>query len=246
MRERLSYANVMATIAVFAAIGGGAIAIGQSGGDSEIKACYARSGANKGDLRLLTRGQCTRKERPISWNQSGPTGAPGAPGAPGDPGAQGNPGAPGTPGTDGAAITARPSYTGAPFDTTSSFTPVALATNTWTQAANEVDMVVGSIRLNDATCVDPSGSRLFIQYFLDGDFLSEAMLFGPNFVDTTLSLPNYTGFDTPTRFAGGPLPIIPAPGAATARTLTASVRHFCGTSGSWHISSLDLNVVRFN
>jgi hypothetical protein len=89
LRGKLTYANCIATVAVFLAIGGGAVAIGGTGGPDEIVACYDTKGHDKGDLRLLTKGSCGRKEKLIVWNQQGPQGEEGAVGGAGPPGPPG-------------------------------------------------------------------------------------------------------------------------------------------------------------
>lgn len=87
VKGHLSYANVMATVAAFAAIGGGAVAIGGVvTPDGQIQACYDRKGKDRGEVRLLVRGKCTRGEKPIAWNEQGPPGDPGDPGPAGAPG----------------------------------------------------------------------------------------------------------------------------------------------------------------
>lgn len=84
-RRRLTYANVMSTIAVFLALGGGAMAathlVSSSGA---ISAC---ANAHTGALRAIRAGsKCHRGEVALSWNQRGPAGATGAPGAQGSAG----------------------------------------------------------------------------------------------------------------------------------------------------------------
>jgi hypothetical protein len=59
---RLTYANVMSTVAVFVALGGGAYAAVSSipGPDGVIHACYAKK---KGNLRLIAAGRrCSKRE----------------------------------------------------------------------------------------------------------------------------------------------------------------------------------------
>jgi hypothetical protein len=109
--EHLTYANVMATVAVFLALGGGAIAatsiVGETSAPRTTKfsACVKRSGA----MRMVSqRTRCKRRERKITWNQAGqvgpvgPAGTPGAPGAPGAPGPPGPQGPGGPQGISGA------------------------------------------------------------------------------------------------------------------------------------------------
>ena len=90
--SRLTYANVMATAAVFIALGGGAHAAfrlpANSVGTSQLKRhAVTRSKLDPGLLSALT-------------GQRGKAGAPGAPGA------SGSKGDPGAPGRDGAAVVA--------------------------------------------------------------------------------------------------------------------------------------------
>jgi hypothetical protein len=87
LRQRLTYSNVMATVAVFIALGGAAIAsIPGSGG--VIKACYAKSG---GALRAIdSKKSCSKKhERTLRWSQQGPRGLQGVQGFQGQPGLNG-------------------------------------------------------------------------------------------------------------------------------------------------------------
>jgi hypothetical protein len=91
--HRPSHTTVIAYLALFAAVGGGAIAIGQAGGGSEtINACVIKRGDDRGQLRVLTKGKCKRKkERALTWNQRGPAGERGQPGPQGLTGPPGSP-----------------------------------------------------------------------------------------------------------------------------------------------------------
>ncbi len=91
-RRRLTFANVVSALALFVALGGSAAAIGGLGdkqptavvnADNEIQACYDKRGGNAGEVRLLVKGECTRREKQILWNQEGEQGPPGTPGATG-------------------------------------------------------------------------------------------------------------------------------------------------------------------
>jgi hypothetical protein len=117
IRSHLSYANVAATLALVFAMSGGAIAAtgGFSSGGT-LRACANEEGR----LKLLKSGEhCKRGQKNVSWNQTGPAGAPGAKGvagAAGVPGAAGAAGAAGAKGTTGEAANvswARVSITGA-------------------------------------------------------------------------------------------------------------------------------------
>jgi hypothetical protein len=112
----LSYANVMATVAVFLALGGGAFAAtgGLTANDGTIHGCVSK---RSHVLTVLKTGQrCRRGHVALAFNTkgapgargpagatgpAGPAGPAGAKGAPGDKGATGNRGSAGTPGTPG-------------------------------------------------------------------------------------------------------------------------------------------------
>jgi hypothetical protein len=100
-RPRLSYANVLSTIAVFLALGGGAYAAASSipGPDGVIHGCYAKK---KGNLRLIATGRrCSKRENAIAFNQQGPRGLSGGRGATGSRGPTGGTGSPGAKGEQG-------------------------------------------------------------------------------------------------------------------------------------------------
>jgi hypothetical protein len=106
----LSYANVMATIAVFLALGGGAFAAttGLKTKGGTIHGCVS---ARTHVLTVLKPGKrCGRGHLSLKFNATGtrgvtgpagPTGQAGAAGAPGPEGDTGRAGTPGTPGTAG-------------------------------------------------------------------------------------------------------------------------------------------------
>jgi hypothetical protein len=76
LRSKITYANVMATIAVFLALGGGALAATSFvGSDGTIKGCVSSSG----NLKVLKPGKkCGKGTTKIAWNQKGPAGQAGA------------------------------------------------------------------------------------------------------------------------------------------------------------------------
>jgi type VI protein secretion system component Hcp len=102
LRSRLTYANVIASLALFFALGGGAYAAVSSipGADGAIHGCYA---TGNGALRVVAAGKaCTRREKALAWSERGPAGATGASGARGTTGAIGATGATGAAGATGA------------------------------------------------------------------------------------------------------------------------------------------------
>jgi hypothetical protein len=100
IRSHLTYSNVIATIALFAALGGaGAFAatslVGRGG---TIAACVGKRGA----VRIVPAGKkCAKGEKAVSWSQRGERGLPGPQGPAGQPGIQGPEGAQGPQGLQG-------------------------------------------------------------------------------------------------------------------------------------------------
>jgi len=95
IRQRLSYANVAATLALVFALGGAAFAATSLTTAGVISGCVNKK---TGVLRVPAKGkQCTKKrETALRWNQAGIQGAPGTPGAAGAAGAAGQQGPAGT------------------------------------------------------------------------------------------------------------------------------------------------------
>jgi hypothetical protein len=99
--SRLTYANVMATGAMFVALGGGAYAVsGTPDRAGVFRACVSK---RTGDLRVVDRGTPCRRakgegrrrdpgETAISWSQQGPRGLQGVQGVPGPQGVAGQSG----------------------------------------------------------------------------------------------------------------------------------------------------------
>jgi hypothetical protein len=100
LRGSLTYANVLATAAIFVALGGGAYAVTAVPSATSVTfGCAKKKG---GVLRTVKKTQrCKRGERKISWNVGGQAGPGGSAGTPGPPGAAGVPGPAGAPGTAG-------------------------------------------------------------------------------------------------------------------------------------------------
>lgn len=103
-RRQFSYANVVATLALVFALGGGAYAAIAPVRDGVVHTCYGKS---SGALRVVNAGQrCGRRERALNLNQRGPrgfTGPRGATGPTGKTGATGKRGATGARGATGPA-----------------------------------------------------------------------------------------------------------------------------------------------
>jgi hypothetical protein len=84
---RLSYSNVVATLALFLALGGGAYAaFDPIGPDGDVDACFRKK---SGKLRLM-KGERCKPGRRISWAAVGPQGPAGPPGPQGESGPAGS------------------------------------------------------------------------------------------------------------------------------------------------------------
>jgi hypothetical protein len=101
MRKHLTYANVLATLAlVFAMTGGALAATGGFSSGGTLRACVNEEGG----LKLVKAGKrCGAGRKSVAWNVTGPAGAKGATGAAGAAGAAGPQGAAGKNGVNGAA-----------------------------------------------------------------------------------------------------------------------------------------------
>jgi hypothetical protein len=112
LRGAITYANVLATAAIFLALGGGAYAVSAlPAKDGVVYACAKKKG---GALRVVSKGKrCKKSERKVSWNSRGVQGPKGETGAPGAAGVQGAAGAVGPDGAPGPAGETGPTGPGA-------------------------------------------------------------------------------------------------------------------------------------
>lgn len=104
---RLTYSNVVASVAIFVAMGGGAYAVSAiPASNGVVYSCFHKK---TGKLRVVKQGKrCSKKERKLSWNARGQAVAPGAKGDTGSQGAAGAAGAAGSAGGTGATGPAGP------------------------------------------------------------------------------------------------------------------------------------------
>jgi hypothetical protein len=105
---RLTYSNVLATIAIFLALGGGAYALTTVSSQGVITACVNKK---TGAVRVV-RKRCKKSERKVFWNAGGRPGLPGPAGSRGPAGLPGSPGAPGTAGASGGIGATGPAGSG--------------------------------------------------------------------------------------------------------------------------------------
>jgi hypothetical protein len=100
--RHVSYANVVATLALVLALSGGAVAAtGGFTSGGTLRACVNQEGG----LRLLKSGKkCKKGQSVIGWNQAGPKGLAGVQGPAGPAGAPGAAGAPAAPGASSVTL----------------------------------------------------------------------------------------------------------------------------------------------
>ena len=108
IRSRLTYANVLSTLALFIALGGGAYAAAGGsfvGGDGTVRGCVTSGGT----LKVIKQSKhCGRGTTALVLQSSGRAGAPGAAGLAGAVGPQGPAGPAGVQGVPGLTVPAGP------------------------------------------------------------------------------------------------------------------------------------------
>jgi hypothetical protein len=109
---------------------------------------------------------------------------------------------------------------------------VPLSSNSWTQAAGELDLVVGSVTMQSpASCTGSIGNALVIS--VDGTATTFA------FAATT---PASSTFTVPVVVAG-----LMEPTASTSHTVTASLANSCTKGGEdFTVNNVALDVVKFS
>jgi hypothetical protein len=152
----------------------------------------------------------------------GPQGAAGAPGAVGQPGPQGTPG--------GASVGARARFSGSVSAPNGGSTSVPLSSNTWTQAANELDLITGAMTVHiPSSCTGSFGNALVVS--VDGT--PQTFAVAPTApASGTVTMP----------FAVGTLT---EPGQSTPHTLTTAFGNSCTKSGeSYTVTDVKADIIR--
>jgi hypothetical protein len=236
IRARLTYANVMATIAAFVALGGSSYAA-LTLSENSVKSKHIVNGqVKRPDIRnnavnsaKVADGSLLGSDFAAGQLPAGPPGPQGAQGPKGDTGPQGPKGDTGAPGLPGSAIVARVRSTSALTPTTAgTYEQVPLTGNTWTQAGDEMNVGWLKAELTNNACVggpgSPVGSSVVLNVKVDGAVVA------PFVIGSTS--PMWAAF-----------PVDLEPGTATTHTLTVEATHSCVESGSFTLDSIAVNVV---
>jgi hypothetical protein len=172
LRSRLSYANVVASLALFLALGGGAYAATKLPKNS-VTSMTIKDRAVKGrDLAPGAVGSAQIADKSITKADLAASvrdGLDGTPGPRGPVGANGTNGANGANGRDGAGIVASKAYG---YTAVNPGKTVVLESMTWTQPAGSLDMVQGwaTVGYNGAACNPGEGPTYML--VLDGKEIS--------------------------------------------------------------------------
>lgn len=243
-------AFAVAMLALFVALGGTGYAITSGGIPDSHGVFHACVNRTTGAVRLVDNASACQKPRgkgkhhhpgelAVQWSQTGPAGANGRNGTAGT---NGTPGMNGTPGANGSSIFDRTRGSG-PATTSNAFQGSSLSGNTWTQAANELDTIIGQ-----TTVQEPSSSGCSAYLFSGVGFaLVPGTLTGQMLLDgqVVATLTANAGGGTQTiQFApaaNGTLNLF-EPGTATKHTLTAQFEDNCGIGGNGATDSARFDV----
>jgi hypothetical protein len=242
--RRPTPAGIIASLALFFALGGSAMAANH----------YLITSTNQIKPSVL-------KTLHGTAGAKGPTGAAGANGAAGQAGGQGSPGIQGPQGPASASangVAARlrsvsPVVTKSTVETNPTLADDPLS-GTWTQRVGELDQLAGQVTITfppEATCEGSNG--VAVEILLDGSLVGGAASHAQEF-EVTENVPIGWSKHVPAG-AGGPFSAWPEeavspwlfePGKDTAHTLTAKVADDCAGSGHPTIQSVSVDVLGVN
>lgn len=218
VRRRLTYANVMSTIAVFGVLGGGAWAAGKITSKDIAKDAVLSKQIKNGTIESqdLAKGAVTAKQVKLGSLSPGHVKNLVA-----------------TPAGNSSAVTGEPSVE----------LPYPLQGASWTQAGSQLELLTGTVRFTTPpACVLDGTPGQFgngrVRVKLGGNAILAGYL-SPLPADTarttTLSVaPDIQG-------GGGPA-LLQRPGDATPRTLTATIEDNCET-GNFTVQSIAVDVI---
>jgi hypothetical protein len=223
-------ANVIGYLALFVALGGSSYAVVGLQPRSVTSAALATHAVTH--AKLARNSVTSLNVAPGSLTRSdfkpGNQGVGGLKGPKGDTGAAGPPGRQGLPG--GAAVGARPNFSGSVSAPKGASTSIPLTGNTWTQVANELDLVTGAMTVQiPASCTGSFGNSLVLN--VDGNATTFAV--APTApASGTVTVPFNVGTLT-------------EPAQDTPHTVTASLANSCTKDGeNFTVSGVKLDVIR--
>jgi Collagen triple helix repeat (20 copies) len=236
MRPRPSPALIIASLALFVALGGTAVAANHFliTSTTEIKPSVLRA------LRGHTGPE----------GATGPAGVRGKAGPAGEPGATGEAGPEGAPGASGSTVVARARSTGTVMSSTTESlgADADLAGGEWTQAGDELEQLVGEVEMTvppEASCTERHQGENFpgsatVHLLLDGTLVGMANSTAPHGPGNVAMAPVQWSYSSPAVGGSHLLELFEAtssalpvwePGGETPRTLTAAVADNCGVGG---------------
>jgi hypothetical protein len=237
IRARLTYANVLATLALFVALGGTAVATPVADTAASLGSKVKRAlklgkqadkkarRANRTAKRALNQAQVANENALEAASQRGargPTGPAGPRGAQGDQGNRGPTGGRGPTGPAGTTVLARLESSAAIVsETDPAFATVPLSASSWTQPADTVALVVAQAAYQPPS--DCGGGSGIARVFVDDRTVATIALNGPS-----------------PRTSSGPVFEV---SAQTVRALTARVSDTCTTGQHFTLDSLKITVV---
>lgn len=237
IRRHLTYGNIMATAAMFLALGGTSYAAVMITG-KQIK---------NGSIQVVDLSAAARSALKGAQGPTGPQGPQGFRGSNGDQGIQGllgTPGTNGTPGTpgddgidglNGAPIVAYASSTGPVGVPQGAASPsIPLANNTWTKGQWEENLFLVSLRyVAPSSCTGPSGG-LQIALYADGVYVSNVW-------------EAWKGQSGPASYFLLATQAYESTGSEETPVLTAEAINWCTAAGQdFTVTSLGVNVVKLD
>jgi hypothetical protein len=233
--------NAVAYAALFVALGGTSYAAARIAAGSVTTRALANgavthtklSAHSVGESNLVRRSLTAADFKPGALlNAFGP-GAAGAAGPNGGAGGVGGPGRAGPAGQDGnASIVLRARGTGPVTIPHGSSTNIPLTGTTWTQAANDLDLVTGAMTIETpSSCTGSFGNAVLISVNGVPNTFVSAPTFPPN---TSVTMPVLVSDLT-------------EPGSGANRTITAKLANACTKAGEdYTITNAKLDVVSFH
>jgi hypothetical protein len=235
-REHLSYSNVVASLALFVALGGGAYAVTSGSfiaSDGAINGCVPKKGGSLEVFKASKR--CPKGLVSVTFDAKGQPGAQGSQGPQGGEGPQGGQGPPGPNGLNGAPVIDRASFSGAYLSgvNNESGSPESMTANgTFSNTtADEDDLLSVQITYTPPATCSAGGNYFDVSVLVDGrnTGLGEVLYFTPGGSAETFS---------------DPKPVVLFPPGAGAHTISFKASDACtGAGEALTVNALNVDVV---